>query len=54
MVAKDLYHESIKNALIKDGWTIVADLLREGIPKEDIVLAFHDPETRKLTDFAVA
>jgi hypothetical protein len=33
---------------------IAADLLRAGIPKEDIVLAFHDPETRRLTDFAVA
>ncbi|MFM6009365.1 MAG: element excision factor XisI family protein, partial [Dolichospermum sp.] len=26
----------------------------EGVPKEDIVLAFHDPETRKFTEFAVA
>ena len=25
MPAKDLYHESVKNALIKDGWTITAD-----------------------------
>jgi hypothetical protein len=25
MAAKDLYHEPIKKALIKDGWTIVAD-----------------------------
>nr|WP_254921479.1 element excision factor XisI family protein [Nodularia sp. NIES-3585] len=30
------------------------ELLREGVTKEDIVLAFHDPETRKLTEFAVA
>ncbi|MFM7572175.1 MAG: element excision factor XisH family protein, partial [Snowella sp.] len=22
MPAKDLYHEAVKNALIKDGWTI--------------------------------
>ncbi|MDB9310544.1 element excision factor XisI family protein [Aphanizomenon sp. CS-733/32] len=28
--------------------------LREGVPKEDIVLAFHDPETRKFTEFAIA
>jgi len=42
---------------IEEDWTeegIATELLREGISKEDIVLAFHDPETRKLTDFAVA
>ena len=25
MPAKDIYHEAVKNALIKDGWTILAD-----------------------------
>ncbi|MDJ0580087.1 XisH family protein [Crocosphaera sp.] len=25
MPAKDVYHDAVKNALIKDGWTIVAD-----------------------------
>jgi hypothetical protein len=25
MPAKDLYHDAVKNALIKDGWTITAD-----------------------------
>jgi hypothetical protein len=76
MPAKDIYHDVVKNALIKDGWTIhihvriknnkiyieedwteegiATELLREGVPKEDIVLAFHDPETRKFTEFAVA
>jgi hypothetical protein len=42
---------------IEEDWTedgIAADLVREGIPREDIVLAFHDPETRKQTDFAAA
>ena len=42
---------------IEEDWTeegIATKLLREGVPKEDIVLAFHDPETRKLTKFAVA
>ena len=24
-MAKDIYHEAVKNALIKDGWTITAD-----------------------------
>ncbi len=25
MPAKDIYHDAVKNALIKDGWTITAD-----------------------------
>ena len=25
MPAKDVYHDAVKNALIKDGWTILAD-----------------------------
>jgi hypothetical protein len=33
---------------------IATELLREGIYKEDIVLAFYDLETRKLTGFAVS
>jgi hypothetical protein len=24
-MAKDIYHEAVKNTLIKDGWTILAD-----------------------------
>jgi hypothetical protein len=52
-------HIRIKNEkiYIEEDWTeegIATELLREGVPKEDIVLAFHDPETRKLTEFAVA
>jgi hypothetical protein len=27
MSAKDLFHEAVKNALIKDGWTITDDPL---------------------------
>ncbi|HLF85239.1 MAG TPA: XisI protein [Blastocatellia bacterium] len=42
----------IEEDLTEDG--IATDLVREGVPKEDIVLAFHDPETRKHTDFAAA
>lgn len=30
------------------------DLVDNGVPKSDIVLAFHSPEERKLTEFAVA
>jgi XisH protein len=28
MPAKDIYHDTVKNALIKDGWTITHDPLR--------------------------
>ena len=31
---------------------IANELVELGVPKEDIVLAFYDPETRKLTEFA--
>lgn len=52
-------HIRIKNnkIYIEEDWTeegIATELLREGVPKEDIVLAFHDPETRQYTDFAIA
>lgn len=33
---------------------IAEDLIRAGIPKEHIVLAFHHPARRQDTDFAVA
>lgn len=51
-------HIRIKNEkiYIEEDWTeegIATELLREGLSKSDIVLAFHDPETRKLTEFAV-
>lgn len=32
---------------------IANDLLKAGIPKEDIVLGFHEPSVRKYTGFAV-
>lgn len=49
----------IKNDKIwmEEDWTedgITDDLMRAGVPKEDIVLAFHSPEKRPYTDFAVA
>ena len=52
-------HIQIKNEkiYIEEDWTeegIATDLLEKGIPKEDIVLAFHAPETRKYTEFAIA
>ena len=33
---------------------IATDLLEAGVPKEDIVLAFHHPSMRSYTEFAVA
>ncbi|MEZ4861109.1 MAG: element excision factor XisI family protein [Caldilineaceae bacterium] len=33
---------------------IATDLLEAGVPKEDIVLAFHHPAMRPYTEFAVA
>ena len=42
---------------IEQDWTengIATDLLKAGVPNEDIVLAFHSPEMRALSEFAVA
>ncbi|WP_277884337.1 element excision factor XisI family protein [Nostoc parmelioides] len=33
---------------------IVDDLLAAGIPKTDIILGFHHPSKRALTEFAIA
>ncbi len=33
---------------------IALDLENAGIPKQDIVLGFHQPEVRQLTDYAAA
>jgi hypothetical protein len=54
-----LIHVEIMNSKVwiqmdgtEDG--IASELIRFGIPKEDIVLGFHEPEVRKYTGFAVA
>lgn len=42
---------------IEEDWTeagIATDLLRAGVDREDIVLAFHEPGMRQYTDFATA
>jgi hypothetical protein len=42
---------------VEEDWTedgIATDLLEAGVPKEDIVLAFHPPDMRLHTEFAVA
>jgi hypothetical protein len=33
---------------------IATDLLASGVPKEDIILAFHHPDMRPYTEFAAA
>ncbi|NEO72293.1 XisH family protein [Moorena sp. SIO3H5] len=38
MPAKDIYHDTVKNALIKDGWTITNDPLSIKIGKKDIYI----------------
>jgi XisI protein len=54
-----LVHIDIINGKIwiyRDGTDdgIATDLEREGISKSDIVLAFHEPELRKYTEYAIA
>jgi hypothetical protein len=42
---------------VEEDWTdapIVEDLIEAGVPKEDIVLAFHPPEPQSLTTYAIA
>ena len=38
MPAKDIYHDTVKNALIKDGWTITNDPLSLKIGEKDIYI----------------
>ncbi len=42
----------IEHDLTEDG--IATELLKAGVPKEDIVLAFQAPEMRPYTEFAAA
>lgn len=42
---------------VEEDWTevgVAVELMEAGVPKEDIVLAFHEPQMRPHTDFAVA
>ena len=52
-------HVRIKDGKIwvEEDWTeagIASELLRAGVPREDIVLGFQPPDRRHLTEFAVA
>ena len=54
----DVYlHARIKDGKVwvEEDWTeegLANELVRAGVPKEDIVLAFLSPERRRLTEFA--
>jgi hypothetical protein len=42
---------------IEEDWTedgVATDLLQKGITPEEIVLAFHPPQVRQYTEFAIA
>lgn len=54
-----VFHFDIKNDKIwiqqnASDYDIVGDLEARGIPKSDIVLAFHSPQMRPFTGYAVA
>jgi hypothetical protein len=54
-----IFHFDIKNDKIwlqqnASDYDIVGDLEERGVPKSDIVLAFHSPQMRPFTGYAVA
>jgi XisI protein len=54
-----IFHFDIKNEKIwlqqnVTDYDIIGDLEERGIPKSDIVLAFHSPQMRPFTGYAVA
>jgi hypothetical protein len=58
ITATDLFVRIVNGKIwIEDDWTmdgITDELLAAGVPPGDIVLGFHPPELRHLTEFAVA
>ncbi len=58
-VRSQIFYVRIKNQKlwIEEDWTeegIAVELMRAGVSKEDIVLAFNPPMVRQYTEFAVA
>jgi hypothetical protein len=51
-ISHDPYRVWIQLDNTEDG--IAEELISAGIPKQDIVLGFHEPEIRPYTGFAVA
>lgn len=35
-------------------WLVAEELVRRGVPSQDIVIGFHPPQYRQYTDYAVA
>ncbi|NES85112.1 MAG: XisI protein [Moorea sp. SIO2B7] len=53
-----MIHIRLKNdkICIEEDWTehgVATDLLQKGIPRKEIVLAFHPPHVRQYTEFAI-
>ena len=58
-IKRTIIHIQLKNEKIwiEEDWTedgVATDFLLAGVPREDIVLAFHPPELRQYTEFAIA
>lgn len=58
-IRKQIFYVRIKNGKfwIEEDWTqegIANELVRLGVPREEIVLAFNPPEMRPYTEFAAA
>ena len=56
-IKRNVIHLRLKDQKIwiEEDWTedgIATDLLQAGVPREDIVLAFHPPHLRQFTEFA--
>jgi len=54
-MAKDIFHEHVKEALVKDGWEIVYDVFfqhpfgENAIEEEHLKLLIFDPKEKKIT-----
>jgi hypothetical protein len=56
-IKRNVIHLRLKDQKIwiEEDWTedgVATDLLQAGVPREDIVLAFHPPRLRQFTEFA--
>jgi hypothetical protein len=56
-IKRNVIHLRLKDQKIwiEEDWTeegVATDLLQAGVPREDIVLAFHPPDLRQHTEFA--
>ncbi len=49
----DIQHEKIWIQQNTTEFDLASDLVEMGVPKQDIVIGFHTPKMRQLTEFAV-